>query len=152
MKPKATIVDVKLVLGPVKYQCWDEEIPGGAECVFTGITRPESHPTHGSLVALHYEAHESMALTEMQKMVEEAVDKWSPLAIRLHHSTGKVPTGRCSVLIQVTCLHRKEAFEACRWLIDDLKRRIAIWKQELWQDGETWVEGTPLEENQGSQP
>ncbi|MDG2094749.1 MAG: molybdenum cofactor biosynthesis protein MoaE [Phycisphaerales bacterium] len=144
MSKESTIIEIELVEGPVRSRDWEPAPPGGAECVFRGITRPEHHPDHGDLLGLAYEAHQAMALQQMRELAEEASRRWSPLAIRLHHSTGMVPVGHSSVLIQVIASHRKEAFVSCQWLIDTLKAKVPIWKQETWQQGQTWSEGTPL--------
>ena len=138
------IIDLAIQGTPVKPLDWVPCIPGSAECTFMGTTRPESHEHYGPLVALVYEAHESMALAEMTRLVEEAQEQWSPLAVRIHHAVGPVPVGSTSVVIQVVCRHRDESFAACRWLIDELKSRVPIWKQETWKNGSSWSAGTPL--------
>lgn len=145
MSTEGGIIEIELVEGPVQTKDWAPIPPGGAECVFRGITRPEYHPEHGDLRGLIYEAQQTMAVKELKKLATEAVERWKPLAIRLHHSTGMVPIGEASVVIQVFASHRKEAFLACQWLIDTLKARVPIWKQESWQTGQTWPEGTPLQ-------
>ena len=65
--------------------------------------------------------------------------------IQVHHSIGTVGIGEASVVIAVCSDHRDESFLACRYLIDTLKQRVAIWKKEMWTDGNTWSEGTPLQ-------
>ena len=144
MNKESTIIEIELVEGPVHSKNWHSTPPGGGECVFRGITRPEDHPEHGELLGLVYEAQRTMALEQMHELAREASERWKPLAIRLHHSTGMVPVGQSSVLIQVIAAHRTEAFASCQWLIDTLKARVAIWKQEAWQHGHTWPEGSPL--------
>ncbi len=144
MTTESTIMEIELVDGPLEVADWEHRPSGGAQCVFTGMTRPEHHPEHGDLAALVYEAQRTMALAEMKQLAEEAAQRWKPLAIRLHHSTGLVAVGQISVLIQVVTLHRREAFLSCQWLIDSLKERVPIWKQESWNRGQTWPEGTPL--------
>ena len=138
------ILDLDLIQEPVHPTAWTSFPPGGAECTFLGVTRPEWHESHGQLTALKYEAHESMARAELQKLAEEAASRWAPLAIRIHHAIGTVRIGEASVVIQVVCGHRAEAFEACRWLIDELKTHVPIWKQELWENGASWSQGTRL--------
>lgn len=138
------IIDLDLVITPVQVRPWKPFPPGGAECTFHGRTRPETHEQHGPLVALEYEAHEPMALAELDRLAHVALDRWSPLALRVHHALGPVPVGEASVVIQVVCGHRAAAFDACRWLIDEIKNRVPIWKRETWQDGSSWSRGTPL--------
>ena len=145
MSNEGRIIEIELVEGPVQTKDWKPIPPGGAECIFRGITRPEDHPVHGPLEGLVYEAQQTMAMNELDKLAQEAFERWNPLSIRLHHSTGMVPIGQASVVIQVVASHRKEAFLACQWLIDTLKARVPIWKQESWHAGQTWPKGTPLQ-------
>ena len=116
---------------------------GGGECVFLGRTRGELHPEHGALLRLRYEAYGSMAEGVLRELAEEAVERFGCLLVRVHHAVGVVDIGEASVLVQVVCGHRGEAFEACRFLIDELKKRVPIWKKEEWADGTSWSEGTP---------
>lgn len=132
--------DVQLTDGPVP----DARIAraaGGGICTFEGVTRPESHPEHGPLRSLEYEAYRPMAQRMMAELATAAADRWPCHSIVIHHSIGEVPVGERSVFIGVDCDHRADAFEACRWLIDTLKERVPIWKRERWEDGSTWVEG-----------
>ena len=145
MSSNEIVIDLALTTGPVTASDYDADAGGGAECVFLGITRPETHPVHGALVALEYDAHESMALDELTRLAEAARARWTPQVIRVHHALGRVPVGETSVVIQVRCAHRAEAFEACRWLIDELKAQVPIWKKECWHTGSTWADGQKLE-------
>ncbi len=115
----------------------------GAECVFLGRTRIETHPRHGKLVRLEYEAYRPMALRVLRNIAQQAADRFECLAIRIHHATGVVPPGEASVLVQVVTGHRGASFEACRFLIDELKKSAPIWKREHWADGATWSRGEP---------
>ena len=133
------IIDVQLVRGPVQDESWQPfPQPAGAECVFFGRTRAESHPEHGSLTRLHYEAYEEMALRVLSDLARDAVSRFGCLAVRIRHAIGEVPVGEASVAVNVVCGHRDNSFEACRFLIDALKASAPIWKQEVWADGKTW--------------
>jgi len=113
----------------------------GGTVIFEGTTRSEVHPEHGPLVRLRYEAYDDMALAQMQRLAAEVRRRWPIERLALVHRTGNVELAEASVVIAVSCRHRAEAFEACRWLIDALKRDVPIWKKEVWADGyETWVE------------
>ncbi len=115
---------------------------GGGVCVFVGKTRTEPNDTHGQLKHLDYEAHESMAIAQMQKLAVVARQRWSICSIALCHRVGTVGIGESSVVIGVASGHRDESFQACRWLIDELKREVPIWKREVWESGETsWSPG-----------
>ena len=117
----------------------------GGECVFIGRTRPEAHAEHGDLTALQYDCYEDMARTELALIADEAITEFSVRCIRITHSVGNVPVHDASVVIAVGSNHRNEACKACRFLIDNLKTRVPIWKQEKWKTEMTWVAGEPLE-------
>ncbi len=113
----------------------------GGICVFAGTTRAETHADGRVLVALDYEAYADMAVKQLTELAAAARGRWPILKLAILHRTGRVDVGQPSVVIAVSSPHRKEAFEACRFLIDELKRDVAIWKKEVWQTGEsTWVE------------
>lgn len=90
---------------------------------------------------LVYEAYESMALSELNKIGAEAHKKFEIAHVGIVHRTGRLEIGETSVVIAVSAPHRRAAFEACEWLIKELKRTVPIWKKEVFQDGEVWVEG-----------
>jgi len=90
---------------------------------------------------LVYESYESMALSELQKIGAEAHKRFEIAHVGIVHRTGRLEIGDTSVVIAVSAPHRGAAFEACEWLIKELKRTVPIWKKEVFQDGEEWVEG-----------
>jgi len=135
---------ITLVPGPVAYMDGPTLPEGGGECVFLGRTRAETHPKHGPLTLLRYTAYESMAIKVLTALAQQAVDEHSALFVRLAHSIGEVAIGEASVLVQVICPHRAEAFAACRMLIDRLKAEAPIWKSEVWADGTTWSRGQAI--------
>jgi molybdopterin synthase catalytic subunit len=90
---------------------------------------------------LVYEAYEPMALAEMQKIGVAAHKRFEIAHVGIVHRTGRLDIGETSVVIAVSAPHRRAAFEACEWLIKELKRTVPIWKKEVFQDGEVWVEG-----------
>jgi len=91
---------------------------------------------------LVYEAYAPMALSEMRRLGQEAHERFSIAHIGIVHRTGKLEIGETSVVIAVSAPHRRAAFEACEWAIRELKRTVPIWKKEVLQDGEVWVEGS----------
>ena len=111
----------------------------GAVVTFLGVVRGS---THGRAVAgLDYEAYDEMAVKEMKRIADEAIDKWSVSKITIIHRTGSLEVGDVSVAIAVSAPHRGEAFDACEFLIDTLKVSVPIWKKELFEDGSSsWVE------------
>jgi MoaE-MoaD fusion protein len=90
---------------------------------------------------LVYEAYASMALSEMQRLGKQAHEKFEIAHLGIVHRTGRLEIGETSVVIAVSAAHRRAAFEACEWTIRALKRTVPIWKKEVFEDGEVWVEG-----------
>ena len=143
--PDPATIDVQIVEHPVAMVAVEPFPPqAGAECVFLGRTRSEVHPRHGPLARLSYHAYVPLANRTHGELAEHAARQFGCRMVRIHHAVGEVPLGAASVLVQVICDHRAKAFEACRFLIDRLKETAPIWKQELWADGTSWSEGTPV--------
>lgn len=116
----------------------------GAVAIFEGIVR--NHSRGRRTLHLEYEAYESMALNEMQRLVDTARERFAVREVRLVHRLGRLEIGETSVLIVVAGAHRAAAFEACRWLIDTLKKTVPIWKKEYFEDGAVWADGEPFPE------
>lgn len=113
----------------------------GAICTFEGVTRKDPHPQHGAIEFLSYEAYDSMAVQQMRRIATEAKQTWGASRVAILHRLGDVPPGEVSVMMAVACAHRSEAFEACRFLIDTLKKDVPIWKKDVYTDGYThWVD------------
>jgi molybdopterin synthase catalytic subunit len=112
----------------------------GGICVFAGTTRAETADDGRELVALEYEAYTDMATKQLRDLATAARERWPVLKVAILHRTGRVAVGEPSVVIAVATPHRPEAFTACRFLIDELKKDVAIWKKEVWNQGAgTWV-------------
>jgi molybdopterin synthase catalytic subunit len=90
---------------------------------------------------LVYEAYAPMALSEMKRLGQMAHESFEIAHIGIVHRTGRLEIGETSVVISVSAPHRRAAFEACEWAIRELKRTVPIWKKEIFEDGEIWVEG-----------
>ena len=90
---------------------------------------------------LVYEAYETMAIKEMQKLIDQAKQEFEISNVGIVHRTGKLEIGETSVVISVAAPHRRAAFAACEWIIRELKRTVPIWKKEVYADGEEWIEG-----------
>jgi len=110
---------------------------GGID-MFLGTTR--NHSKGKKVIRLEYEAYSTMALRMMSEIESEIRKRWNIQKISIVHRIGVVPVMEASVAIAVSAAHRKEAFEACRYAIDELKKRVPIWKKEIFDDGEVWVE------------
>jgi molybdopterin converting factor subunit 1 len=91
---------------------------------------------------LVYEAYPSMALSELRRLGQTAHERFEIAHIGIIHRTGRLEIGETSVVIAVSAPHRRAAFEACEWAIKELKRTVPIWKKEIFEDGEVWVEGS----------
>ena len=112
----------------------------GGIAVFLGTTRSQTQDSGQTLAALDYQAYPQMALSQMQSLARGARQRWPIRKLAILHRTGRVLLAEPSVVIGVSTPHRAEAFEACRWIIDSLKKDVAIWKKEVWQDGSgSWV-------------
>jgi MoaE-MoaD fusion protein len=111
----------------------------GALVVFEGVVR--NHSQGRKTLYLEYEAYEAMAIRKMREVGETARQKFPIDRIVMVHRVGRVEIGDTSVAILVTSAHRRAAFEACHYAIDELKRTVPIWKKEYFEDGAVWAEG-----------
>jgi MoaE-MoaD fusion protein len=117
----------------------------GAIVLFDGIVR--NHSRSRETKYLEYEAYEPMALKQLRQLAGEARQKFAIRNVALVHRLGRLEVGESSVLIAVYSAHRAAAFEACRWLIDTLKKTVPIWKKEHFADGAVWSDGEPFPES-----
>ena len=134
----------------VSVRLTNDRIPSG------DVLPPQAHTHSGGTVAflgtareytdgrqtasLEYEAYESMAIEAIQQLVDDACQKWPIVEATVIHRLGSVPLGETCVAIVVSCPHRREAFEATSWLMDQIKQHVPIWKKEHWSSGNSqWV-------------
>jgi molybdopterin synthase catalytic subunit len=118
-----------------------KDLDCGATNVFIGTVRAFNGPR--KVLQLEFEAKESMAHKELHAIAEEATQKWPAKQILIHHRTGVVELGDIPVIVAVSTPHRAAAFAACQYIIDELKKRVPIWKKERYSDGEIWVSAHP---------
>ncbi|HWR34608.1 MAG TPA: molybdenum cofactor biosynthesis protein MoaE [Clostridia bacterium] len=111
----------------------------GAACIFDGIVRNNTRGRR--TLYLDYEAYEQMAIQQMESLAEQALREHKVREVRIIHRLGRLEIGETSILIVVASAHRGPAFEACRWLIDTLKKTVPIWKKEYFEDGAVWADG-----------
>ena len=110
----------------------------GACVSFEGWVR--DHNDGEPVTALEYEAHAPLANQEGQRILEEAAERFDLLAAYGRHRVGRLEIGECAVWVGVSAAHRGAAFEACRYIIDELKHRVPIWKKEHYRDGPSgWI-------------
>jgi MoaE-MoaD fusion protein len=114
----------------------------GAALVFEGIVRNQTRGR--KTLYLDYEAYEQMALQQMETLAAEALGRFQIRDVAIVHRLGRLQISETSVVIAVASAHRAAAFEACRWLIDTLKRKVPIWKKEYFEDGAVWADGDPF--------
>ena len=131
--------------------CRAVEHPGhGGLAMFVGLTRDE-RPGR-AVVALEYDGHEPLAVAEMTRIAHEAAQRHGA-RVAIAHRLGRVAVGEPSVVIAASAPHRAEAFAACREGIDELKRRVPIWKCSHFADGgREWDAGLPWDPSAGSVP
>ena len=115
-----------------------DEPGAGGIAIFSGVVRNQ---TDGRPVKfLEYEAHAPMAEAKMREIGEALRARWAEVKrVAILHRVGRLEIGEASVLIAVSAAHRQDAFEACKFAIDTLKRTVPVWKKEHFEDGEVWV-------------
>lgn len=112
----------------------------GAVVVFSGTARNHS-PGKEGVEFLEYDAYLEHVEGRIADICREAADRWPVLAGAVEHRVGRVEIGEPSVVVAVSAAHRGDAFDAARYVIDELKERAPIWKREHWPGGAEWVEG-----------
>ena len=90
---------------------------------------------------LEYEAYGSMAEKTMREIGAEAIEKFGLKDVAILHRTGRLEIGETSLLVAVSSGHRRESFEGGHWLVNEIKKKVPVWKKEVWEDGESWIEG-----------
>jgi molybdopterin synthase catalytic subunit len=131
-------IDLERVLSSIR------DDSAGGTVLFVGTVRNKSEGRKVS--GLEYEVYRDMAERKMNEIEEKARDRWAVKKIVMVHRTGKLKVGEVSVAVAVSAEHRAEAFEACRFVIDSIKRTVPIWKMEDHPGGEqAWVKGSPVE-------
>lgn len=132
---------IEITEAPIDHAALTERVrsdQAGAVCSFLGTVREMTGDRQTT--SLDYEAYPEMALKKLGELEAEARQRWPILDVALVHRVGHLGLGEISVVVAVSCPHRHQAFDACRWLIDTLKEVVPIWKKEVWADGtEEWV-------------
>ena len=128
-------LDVEQIRGSVRTDA------DGAIVTFVGVVRESAR---GKQVrSLVYEAYGAMAQRQMESLVAQASRRFEVGEMAIVHRTGTLKVGEVSVVIAVAAPHRGAAFDACEWLIDELKRTVPIWKKEIYTEGEAWIDDRP---------
>lgn len=113
----------------------------GGISIFVGTVR--NNTADKSVTHLEFSAYKPMAIKEMQKIADLALEKFPIKKIAIHHAIGNLEIGAIPVIIACSSKHRKAAFEACQFCIDTLKETVPIWKKEYFEDGAVWVNAHP---------
>jgi molybdopterin synthase catalytic subunit len=144
---------VALCSEPIQSEKWIEASKrgeDGAVVVFDGIVR---NNTRGrETLYLDYEAYDKLAEKQMNEIASEARTRFGVRHVAVIHRLGRLNVGETSVLIVVASAHRAQAFDACRWLIDTLKKTVPIWKKETFADGVVWAAGEPFPDGMAVTP
>ena len=111
----------------------------GAVAVFIGNVRGENLGRR--VVELHYEAYVPLALATFGTIAAEVGEAWPGVRIAIRHRVGRIAVGDASIVIAAASPHRAEAFQACRYVIERVKQIAPIWKREIFEGGEAWIEG-----------
>ncbi len=127
-------------LDPVAAYAEVADERAGASVLFTGTVRNHA-PGKTDVTHLEYEAYAEQVTPKIESVVSDARDRWDVLHVVVEHRTGSVDVGGVSVVVTVSSAHRGDAFEAARYIIDQLKHRVPIWKKEHWPGGAEWVQG-----------
>jgi molybdopterin synthase catalytic subunit len=145
-RPKA----IKSAHGRLQWEAIDAESivhrlkrgEDGAVVIFDGVARNNTRGRR--TLYLEYEAYQNMALEKLEILAEKAKEQFSIRDCAIAHRLGRIEIGESSVVIVVASAHRAAAFDACRWLIDTLKKTVPIWKKEYFVDGAVWADGDPF--------
>ena len=122
------------------YRFVEDDSCGGISA-FIGTVRNDTQGKE--VIQLDFSTYKPMAIKEMQKIAERALEKFNIKKIAIHHSEGMLQIGAIPVIVTASAKHRKAAFEACEFAIDTLKETVPIWKKEYFSDGEIWVNAHP---------
>ena len=116
----------------------------GAVALFLGVVRDNSHGRR--VLYLEYDAYPEMAERKLREVAEESQARWPITDIAIAHRTGRLEVGETSLLVAVSSPHRHDAFAACHHIVNRIKEIVPIWKKEVWEGGEAWIEGDPVGE------
>ncbi len=122
------------------YSFVEDDACGGI-IAFIGTVRNDTEGKE--VLQLDFSTYKPMAIKEMQKIADKALEKFDIKKIAIHHAEGMLQIGDIPVIITVSAKHRKAAFLACEFAIDTLKETVPIWKKEYFSDGEVWVNAHP---------
>lgn len=118
-----------------------QDLSSGGISTFIGTVRNVTK--NKPVIRLEYECYQPMAVKEIRKIIDQAIELFSVRNIVVHHRIGILFPGEAAVIIVVSDGHRDAVFDACRYIIDTIKKTVPIWKKEIFEDGEEWVSAHP---------
>ena len=130
------------VLDPIALSAQVSRPEAGAVVLFSGIVRDNNLGRR--VEYLEYDAYPPLAERMLAEIADEARSRWDLTDVAIHHRIGHLEIGEASLLVAVSAPHRHEAFEACEYCVDRVKAIVPVWKKEVWEGGESWIEGTPV--------
>ena len=108
--------------------------------VFVGTVRASAaEGQRADVQALEYDAHPTLAVERLEAVAKAAGERWDVRRVVAEHRSGRCALGEPTVVIACAAPHRADALDACRWIIDEIKREVPIWKKEIYADGASWV-------------
>ena len=138
-------MQIEITTGPLAPEPFLQHVrhdESGAVALFLGVVRDHSHGRR--VLYLEYDAYAEMAERKLREVAEEALARWPVTDVAIAHRTGRLEIGETSLLVAVSSPHRQEAFAACHHIVDRIKEVVPIWKKEVWEGGEAWIEGDPV--------
>jgi molybdopterin synthase catalytic subunit len=129
-----SVCEVLLTEGRLKARDEDVDLNAGAIVNFFGVVRRLENDRE--IEGIDYEAHRAMAEHQLKQIGEAAIEKFSVQKVVLHHRIGFVRAGQASLFLQVRAKHRAAAFEASKWIVDELKKKVPIWKKPKFEASE----------------
>jgi molybdopterin synthase catalytic subunit len=138
------MINIKITKEPIDItSCldWATSPHCGGSAIFLGTVRDKTQER--KVLQLEFECYEKMALKKMQEIAIQSIDTWHVQKILIHHRIGRLGITDAAVLIIAAAPHRNNAFAACQYAIDTLKKIVPIWKKEIFEDGEVWVAAHP---------
>jgi len=131
-------------LDPTPFLQHVRQDESGAVVLFLGVVR--NNNLGRRVLYLEYDAYPEMAERKLREVAEDARARWPITDVAIAHRTGRLEIGETSLLVAVSSPHRHDAFAACHHIVNRIKEVVPIWKKEVWEGGETWIEGEPVTE------
>jgi molybdopterin synthase catalytic subunit len=136
--------ELKLSVDELQFDAVEQYVRSksqGAQVFFSGT--PRDYRNDDKVLSLSFDAYEEMALSELKKIQMDAIKRFDLYVALIHHRLGICAMHQHAIIVGVGAPHRKEAFEACEWIMDEVKSKVPIWKKETMENGAEWVTPHP---------